>query len=165
MAPAMEMLRLLSIFAAMQLAQGQGTRFLDSFLGCWQDNGNRDFQKNYGNGYNVDTCRKKAAKDRYKFFALQNGKQCFGGNRYGKYDPKGADSNCAAKGYKQRDDAKERMLFYGGGWTNAVYYTAEQWFTPQKKNAMAAKGHFVGCYWDNGDREYDDDFKDAKGKK
>jgi len=36
---------------------------------------------------------------------------------------------------------------------------------PKKKNAMEAKGNFIGCYWDNGDREYDDDFKDAKGKK
>jgi len=34
-----------------------------------------------------------------------------------------------------------------------------------KKKAMAAKGHFLGCYWDNCDRAYDDDFKDAKNKK
>jgi len=160
-----EMLRLLSMFTAMQLSQGQGTQFLDGYLGCWQDNGNRDFKKDWGNGYGIESCRKKAAQSKLKFFALQNGQQCFGGNTYGKYDPKGADSECAAKDYRKKEDSKERMLFYGGAWTNAVYYTKEQWFTPQKKNAMAAKGNFLGCYWDNGDREYDDEFKDAKNKK
>lgn len=177
----MNMLWQWSILTATQLvevqAQPKKTAFLDSYLGCFKDSSEaqaaqgqkRDlgpFYKSFEKGWTIARCREEATFNKYKFFALQNGGQCWAGNKFGKYGPVGADSYCAESGYKNgRETTTERMQFYGGKYKNAVYYTAEQWFTLDEKSAMLSKGFFVGCYWDDRDREYDEDFKDAKGKK
>jgi len=166
---AMKNLWLLSILTAMQQSEvlGQKATFLDSYMGCFKDDPkHRDLQWYGGNGKTVDQCRKLAQGKGFPFFGVQNGGECWAGWTHGRYGPHGADSYCAEKGYKnKKETSSERMLFYGGGRKNAIYSTEEQWFKMQDKKSMFRKGLFVGCYHDNGDREYDDEFKDKKGKK
>jgi len=137
----------------------------DSYLGCYWDRGSRDLSKYYGWRYNIKGCRKKAAQGNYKYFGLQVNGQCFAGNKYGKYGTPGNDWYCKKGNYKTRDTNSERMLVYGNDWRNAIYFTKESTFTLAKKNDMFRNDTFLGCYWDNGDREYDDTFIDPKDKK
>merc|ERR1711871_1751305 len=82
-----------------------------NYLGCYSDNGSRDFKhgpKQYG--YNPASCMAKC-KD-YKFIALQNGGWCNCDNTYGTPATytKQPDNQCNKGGKGQ-----------GGGWRNAVY--------------------------------------------
>merc|ERR1711933_630191 len=54
-----------------------------SFLGCFKDDGKRDIKKYLGNVNSIETCRAKAKKKGYRYFALQYGVECRAGNSYG----------------------------------------------------------------------------------
>jgi hypothetical protein len=54
------------------------------YLGCFKDSGSRDLN-NLGNDMSPKDCFKKARDNKYEFAAMQNGKQCFGGNTVGKH--------------------------------------------------------------------------------
>jgi len=135
----------------------------DGFLGCAWDRGNRDLQKWFPGSYTINTCRKKAARGRYKYFGLQVGNQCFGGNSYGKYGFSGADSYCWG-GKKTNERSQEIMHQHGSNWQNAIYMTSEQWYTLSRDKSMRRKGTFIGCNWDNSARQYRSGFKNKKGQ-
>jgi len=158
----MTTLRVLAILALTKTAVGH--KYLDSYLGCAWDNGRRDLQKYYRGSYTIESCRRKAAKDGLKYFGLQVGTQCFGGNRYGKYGTPGADSGCYW--YNSAERSEERMVGnHGGNWRNAIFLTKEQWWVVKKDKSMQRKGTFIGCYWDNSNRQYKESFRNAKGKR
>jgi len=141
-----------------------GQKFLDSYLGCAWDARHRDMQKMFPGRYTLASCRKAAAKGNYKFFGLQVGTQCFGGNTYGSKGFPGADSSCWG-GKKPNEPSGERMQQHGGAWINAVYTTKEQWYTLKKDKSMQRKGTFVGCYWDDSSRQLKDTFTEKKKRK
>merc|ERR550534_1591798 len=87
-------------------ASGQQMSFLDSYLGCAYDAGNRDLPAYYGNKHTIETCRAKAQAKGYKFFGLQNYGECHAGNKYGKYRMAGEDFECARKGKKNQRKGK-----------------------------------------------------------
>jgi len=166
---AMRILELFSILTVTQLSVVDGKKtFLDGYLGCYWDRGKRDLSTYLGNNPGtIHSCRKLAAKKKLKYFGLQVGGQCFGGNKYGSYKSVGADSYCANQNYrkKYKETSTERMQFWGSNWINAVYMTKEQTFSPKKNKDMTLKGFFIGCYHDDKDRSYDDRFKDKKNRK
>jgi len=105
------------------------------FLGCYQDNGSRDFRhgpKRYG--YTSTKCA--AACKSYKYVALQNNGWCSCDNGYSSPSrtyPKKPSNQCNKGGSGK-----------GGPWRNAVY--------ANPYNAKPA--HMIGCYQDNGARDF-----------
>ena len=85
------------------------------YKGCYKDDGFRDLAngpgEKGGSGYTQDTCSQ--ACPNYKYFALQNGGQCFCGDHYAtdktKYT-KISDTNC-----------NKNFLLGGGSWANAIF--------------------------------------------
>jgi len=82
------------------------------YLGCYQDNGSRDFRagpKRYG--YRANTCA--AACKGYTYVALQNGGWCSCDNSY----------STPSSTYRKRPTGECNKGFTGGGgpWRNAVY--------------------------------------------
>jgi hypothetical protein len=157
----MTTLRVLALLTVTQITAGQ--KFLDGFLGCAWDRSSRDLHKWFSGSYTINTCRKKAAKSRLKYFGLQVGHQCFGGNSFGKYGFSGADSYCFG-GTKSNERSQEIMHQHGSNWQNAIYTTSEQWYTLSRDKSMRRKGTFIGCYWDNSARQYKTTFKNQKGQ-
>jgi hypothetical protein len=100
--------------------------FGPEYLGCYKDDGNRDFKhgpKNYG--FTANSCMEKCKT--YKYIALQNDGWCVCDNTYstppGTY-PKIAESKCAKGGGGK-----------GGAWANSVY--SNKYF----KKPVAKTGH------------------------
>jgi len=60
--------------------------------------------------------------------------------------------------------SKERMQLAGNLNRNAIYRTDEQWYTANKKNKMFRNGTLIGCYWDDVNRAYEDEFEVKKKK-
>jgi len=60
--------------------------------------------------------------------------------------------------------SKERMQMFGGPMRSAIYRTDEQWYTANKKNKMFRNGTFIGCYWDDVNRAFEDEFEVKKKK-
>merc|ERR1712156_855724 len=118
---------------------------LDGFLGCAWDQGRRDLQQWFSGSYTINTCRRKAARGRFKYFGLQVGTQCWGGK-------------------KSNERSQEIMHQHGSNWQNAIYTTSEQWYTLSRDKSMRRKGPFIGCYWDNSARQYKTTFKNKKGQ-
>merc|ERR1719359_2275046 len=111
---------------------------LAHFLGCYKDNGSRDFAhgpKQYG--YTSAKCMDKCKQ--YKFVALQNGGWCSCDNSY----------STPAGTYPRMGNGDCNKGFRGGGgpWRNAVY-------TNVKYTAPKPLAHFLGCYKDNGSRDF-----------
>merc|ERR1712072_986113 len=82
------------------------------YLGCYQDNGPRDFRygpKRYG--YRANTCA--AACKQYTYVALQNGGWCSCDNNY----------STPSRNYpkKPTNQCNKGFTGGGGGWRNAVY--------------------------------------------
>jgi hypothetical protein len=112
-----------------------------TYIGCHNDDGNRDFgfgPQQYG--YDSTSCREACAE--YPYFALQNGGWCSCDYSYG--NPEDSyhvrpDDDCG--------EADENGNRQGGGWANAVYsnnrYVEENDFT------------YIGCYNDDGHRDFD----------
>jgi len=139
------------------------------YIGCYQDNGARDFK--YGpksNGYTVQSC--KAACPKYQYFALQAGSQCFCDNSF---------STPASQYPKRKGQCGSNH--HGGAWRNAVYarnpgiaaQERQQKDRQKKRNGGPARGptrgraarrgasapkpprapYFIGCYKDTGTRD------------
>jgi len=138
----------------------QPTQFLDSYLGCYNEKPNpyRDLPNKLGGQkkQNVETCRTLAKTKKMKYFGIQTG-ECWAGNNYGKHGAFGEDSNCNIYLRKMNSRSKERMQLDGGNnyGPNAVYRTDEQWYTANKKNKMFRNGTFIGCYWDDVNRDFE----------
>merc|ERR1711988_1679415 len=108
----------------------------DNWVGCFVDNGSRDFKhgpKQYG--YNPTSCMSKCKK--YKFIALQNGGWCNCDNTYSTpaaTSPKRPDNECNKGGTGQ-----------GGGWRNAVYsnvdYAKDELCVSLGKKVTTNAGH------------------------
>lgn len=141
-----------------------GQQVLDSYLGCAWDARHRDMKQHYRRRHTIASCRKAAAKGKFKYFGLQVGHECYAGNTYGSKGYPGADAYCFG-GKKPNEPSRERMQQHGSNWINAVYTTKEQWFTLKKDKSMRRKGTFVGCYWDDSSRQLRDKFKVGKKKK
>jgi hypothetical protein len=112
-----------------------------TYIGCYNDNGSRDFgfgPQNYG--YDHITCRAACAE--YPFFALQNNGWCSCDYSYGNpidtYHVR-PDEDCG--------EASPEGNRLGGAWANAVYsnnrYVEENDYT------------YIGCYNDDGNRDFD----------
>jgi len=148
----------------------QPTQFLDSYLGCYNDKGgkNRDLPHKLGKNKNIEECRTLAKTKKMKYFGMQAGDECWAGNDYGKNGAIGRDSGChwmqIKNSNKMNSNSEERMQLDGQGWRNAIYRTQKQWFTANKKNKMFRNGTLIGCYWDDKNRAYDDEFV-VKNKK
>ena len=107
-----------------------------TYLGCYNDDGNRDFKhgpQQYG--FDQDSCRE--ACDDYPFFALQNNGWCSCDFSYG--SPTGT--------YHVRDDNDCRNgqgVPLGGGWANAVHrnnhYIARDLKTPDDQQYYMVEG-------------------------
>lgn len=90
-------------------------RINHTYKGCYKDDKSRDLAngpgENGGSGYTQDTCSQ--ACPNYKYFALQNGGQCFCGDYYAtdktKYT-KISDTNC-----------NKDFSLGGGLWANAIF--------------------------------------------
>jgi len=139
----------------------QPTQFLDSYLGCYREGTGiyQDFIHKLGNAENIETCRTLAKTKKMKYFAMQNSVECWAGNNYGKNGPVGEDAFCNKKWGKMNSMSKERMQLAGGLKRNAIYRTEEQWYTANQKNKMFKNGTFIGCYWDDVNQAYEDEFK------
>jgi len=126
----------------------------------------RDLPHKLGNAENIETCRTLAKTKKMKYFGMQNSVECWAGNSYGKHGAFGEDSYCNIYLRKMYSRSKERMQLDGGNNSgpNAVYRTDEQWYTANKKNKMFRNGTFIGCYWDDVNRAYDDEFEVNKKK-
>jgi len=101
-----------------------------TYVGCYKDDKNRDLDfgpKKYG--YDVNKCF-KACKKNFRYFALQNGSQCFCGNSY---------NNNSSK-YAKVDDKechdKKRGARRGGHYRNAVYKTHRE----ERKYQLMSEG-------------------------
>ena len=81
------------------------------YVGCYADDGDRDFTINKGNGYDKSSCN-SACKD-YTYFGLQNGGECWCGNAYG----------TESKYIEKQDSACGGAEGNGGSWSNSVYET------------------------------------------
>jgi len=154
----------------------QPTQFLDSYLGCyiekrgefwkgryWENA--RDLPKKLGGQtkQNVESCRTLAKEKKMKYFGMQQ-IECWAGNTYGKHGAFGEDSNCIKNQGKMNSKSEERMQMFGGIMRNAIYRTDEQWYTADKKNKMFRNGTFIGCYWDDVNRDFEDEFEVKKKK-
>jgi len=100
----------------------------ESFVGCFKDNGKRDFRTmkkgNLKKGNAIEECRKWAKSQKKKYFALQIAEQCFADNDYGtpwKDYFQLPVSKCVRKGWRCGNG--EHKSYCGGGWANAVYKT------------------------------------------
>jgi len=89
---------------------------LKCYIGCYRDDRERDMEKRVHDNSTVDQCRVECARQKYKYFSVQYGKQCFCGNNYATKDiyKKLEDSACKRKGYP---------VGHGGAWANSVYKT------------------------------------------
>jgi len=142
----------------------QPTQFLDGYLGCYKDKGgkNRDLPQKLGNAKNIETCRRLAKTKKMKYFGMQNSGHCWAGNNYGKNGAAGEDKLCIKNWGKMNSMSKERMQLAGNLNRNAIYRTDEQWYTANKKNKMFRNGTLIGCYWDDVNRAYEDEFEVKK---
>ncbi|CAD7957665.1 unnamed protein product [Amoebophrya sp. A120] len=88
------------------------------YLGCFKDNGKRNLKRYQGNGHTVESCKVQCQS--YDLFAVQNGSECFCGNknfvklRERPAYPEAPLTDCRA--CKAND-----KTFCGGGWRNSVY--------------------------------------------
>ena len=85
------------------------------YIGCYIDDDNRDVKNYVGDiSSNVGECQARCST--YKYFAVQNGGQCFCNNAYATAPQytKVADSDCAAMN-------NGRSLYWGNSWRNAIY--------------------------------------------
>jgi len=112
---------------------------------------------------NVETCRTLAKTKKMKYFGMLQ-IECWAGNTYGKHGAFGEDSNCIKNQGKMNSKSKERMQMFGGPMRSAIYRTDEQWYTANKKNKMFRNGTFIGCYWDDVNRAFEDEFEVKKKK-
>merc|ERR1711879_292158 len=76
------------------------------YIGCYKDNGHRDFQKMLSGKYTIDTCRPACAKLNFKYFSMQYGHECFCDNSYS--TPPDTyiqvdDGECIRQGYAEGD--------------------------------------------------------------
>jgi hypothetical protein len=141
----------------------------DSFVGCFWDDGHRDLKRYFGNFHSIEKCRKRAAEERWKYFALQANGQCRVGNTYG-HRPRGGvgsagcDAQCSNNGNWQewRDKSPERQILHGTGWRNAIYRTEPAIWTIKTSKNMFKNGTYIGCYKDDGNRQYDSYFDGKK---
>jgi len=85
-----------------------------SYKGCYKDTSKRDLNKMVysTNANNSSMCYKSCNKKGYKYFGLQYGKECFCGNKFGKYGKK------AAKKCNKRCPGNMKC---GGKWQNSVF--------------------------------------------
>jgi len=134
----------------------------DSYVGCFWDNGHRDLKRYFGRPHYIEKCRKKAAVERWKYFSMQANGYCFAGNVYGRKPKKsvasaGADAQCGNNGgnWERHDKSPERQIFHGQGWRNAIYRTKPAIWTIKSDKRMFKNGSYVGCYQDDGNRQYD----------
>merc|ERR1719197_310021 len=99
------------------------------YVGCFRDDGARDFAYGPVIGSYVWGCFQECHRLGYDFFSLQNGGECFCDDSYStpadKY-PEIDEQNCGQEGL-------------GGGFANSVY--------------MINHVRFIGCYKDDSDRD------------
>jgi len=117
----------LPILFGVQIA-GQSPNQFNSFLGCYRDDKNRDLKlkgpQREGGGKNIKDCRDFAKKQGAKFFGLQNGGQCYAGNKFEttkSYHEIGW--NLCQRGSEWLCGNEEHKAYCGGGWANAIYST------------------------------------------
>jgi len=69
----------------------------------------------------------------------------------------GADAQCGNNGgnWERHDKSPERQIFHGQGWRNAIYRTKPAIWTIKSDKRMFKNGSYVGCYQDDGNRQYD----------
>merc|ERR1719499_496781 len=86
------------------------------YIGCYRDNKNRDMQKRIQGKFTVDTCRAACSAQKFKYFAVQWGDECFCGNTYAtdKAYERLEDAACTKKGYPAG---------HGGFWAQSIYKT------------------------------------------
>ena len=73
------------------------TNSIPYYVGCFKDTAaSRDLTKQYTDGLATADCIRQAQTDDYLFIGLQNGKECWAGNSYGKHG-QADDSMCNTK--------------------------------------------------------------------
>lgn len=103
-----------------------------SYLGCFTDKNNRDLTPINWNT-SPQECFKLARDKGYEFVSMQNGNQCFGGNRVGKYGDR-PDSEC------NKECTKEKGLKCGGAWRNSVWFTGGVSYEKTQNYCVSASG-------------------------
>jgi len=104
------------------------------YLGCYKDTGTRDLVVAKPDQNSIKACNTACVG--YTYFGVQDGKQCFCGERYGTYG-KAPESDCQSK---CGDNPKQNC---GGFWRNSVYEVDN--IKPTYK--------YVGCYKDDANRD------------
>jgi len=79
---------------------------LYTYVGAFNDQGQRAFPSQLSDVQTIDQCYQQAKNENFDTFALQNGSQCFVGNKPS-YDKYGSNSSCTSD--------------MGCGWVNQVY--------------------------------------------
>jgi len=106
-----------------------------TYIGCWQDDGNRALPSYLGVTYTIEQCVQTAQAAGYRYAGLQWFNECWAG-----------DAPPSARGYAQLPDSScstpcdgntdEKC---GGGWANSVYALPSP--TPQAT--------YLGCFYDD----------------
>lgn len=98
-------------------------------IGCYRDNGRRmlpNLNRNKGRGYFVsnEECREWAHDNNYKYYGLQYGGECWGGNSLERATSLGklSDRRCMNRN-KSGKYINFLSQFQGGGWANDIYQT------------------------------------------
>ncbi|PAA81169.1 hypothetical protein BOX15_Mlig028452g3 [Macrostomum lignano] len=88
-------------------------------FGCFKDSADRDLptMAETSDAMTVKRCVKLCQDRQFKFAGLQNGKECWCGQQFGKYGP-GLQTSC------DKDCAGDASMKCGGGWHNSVYTTS-----------------------------------------
>lgn len=86
-----------------------------NYLGCFKDSGNRDLTRISANT-SPKECFKQARNRGFEFAAMQNGAECYGGNKVGKYGSVN-DKECS------KECNQEKGMKCGGTWRNSVWFT------------------------------------------
>ena len=109
-----------------------------TYLGCWQDNGNRALPAFLGTSYTIEQCVQTAQQAGYRYAGLQWFNECWAGSTppWARGYAQLPDSSCSTPCDGNTDEK------CGGGWANSVYEVA---------NPIVQKA-YMGCFYDNGNR-------------
>jgi hypothetical protein len=117
----------------------------DSFVGCFVDDGNRDFDTPPGGFANRDASTNSFAACKAacgtQYISLQYGGECFCSDTYPDYERR-PDGECNMNHNGCLDDS----FNCGDSWRNAVYYV---------DGRPSGEEFFVGCFVDDGSRDFD----------
>jgi glucan endo-1,3-alpha-glucosidase len=119
-----------------------------SYVGCFIDASDRDLREaeKGDNGMSLEVCAENCRAKSFAYFAVQGGRDCLCGNKYGRYGqaPEAeCKDNCWGNGTQK----------CGGPWRNSVYKVGAAPAAVAARPAAGPTGTYVGCFIDAGDRD------------